>query len=242
MNDMNRLMFCMRYLSCLVSALCIHVAADGTDRSGFEIEKNGNVVFCSLYGRPFAFPVEEFWPVCAALDDGGDPELGEWNKDVRRYVRKYAPDSRFLFSIPGIVAVCQAERVDAVRMTPEVTSVSVWNPYSTVIDTVFYRFRSNDKYPNHPNRVFRSLKKDVPTRSDIVIDRIYLNDDDMLVLIYPVDGREHYAVDSSGCRSYSHRGTASWDIRREKIFSLQYVRRVCGAVAYSIIRTKSGGI
>lgn len=155
-------------------------------------------------------------------------------------MRKYAPDSPFLFSIPGVVAVCLTERVDAVRMIPEVTSFSVWNPYATVIDTVFYRFDSDGKFPNHPNRVFRSLKKDVWSCSDIVIDRIYLNDEDMLVLMYPVDGRDHYPVDSSGCRSYSHRGTANWDILRERIFSLQYVRHVCGTVAYSIIRTKSG--
>lgn len=228
-------------------------------------KKDGTMISCKVDGKYFLWNLHENYPVLSAtsfgeksymisnslseiesvsrsLLEGKESEAGKWMKDVRYMVRRYAPKSEYiLFSVPGVMAVCVADSAGQDRMRPVVDYYSIWNPFSAVRDSSFSKFHKKDLSEqdsvlrNNYCSVSRTIKKDQRLDADMVIDRVFTGTGSMLVIIYPVDGREHYISNNGRGAAYCHKGKKLWNTDTDKLLSYRYIRRKCNMLSYSAV-------
>lgn len=221
------------YLICLIAALLVSgFAANAQEGERIAVERIGDAALCSFDGNIFSFPTLEQWQVLTSLEDMRGEGLSKWRRVSARYARKFASGGEFLFSVPGIVTVYTADSLGSAEMTPKAEAMSFSDGEFTHIRQEAYQDASRDIF------IFRSLAK--RGKADVLVDRLYMKDGVMLVLMYPIDGKDHYPGDARGTGIYSRKGEEWWDIDKEKLVSLMYIQGICDKISVNILRSKLG--
>lgn len=251
------------------------------DYCGVAVSPGKDTVYCRVGDNMVRFPLNSLWdglpdslyPVITCESTGGfdrweaatadDPFYSSilteetysyWMKEAEQLAEKHVKGFKsMLFTVPGRVVACIAERKGIEDMKPEpdcvISDVRIYNPqYSNwQSHAVRYRIIDTEYEPSfvagYPSMyIYRSIIKD--GKSLVAIDRIYLSgSDDMLCLIYECTGNDDYLYYSDGEYHPYRYGekrlrylgeTESWytfEPRKNISMAIEYFYRFCDPVS-----------